>query len=101
MIERDYSVFSGIILERWFKVKYIKSCSYTNIGGFWDRKGEHEIDLIAVNEIDKTIEFCEIKRNPSKINLKELEQKGAYFLQNTNECKGYSVSYKGLSLNDL
>ena len=39
--------FSGLMLERYFKEMYIEAGRYTDIGGFWDRKGENEIDLIA------------------------------------------------------
>ena len=101
IIRRDYNAFSGLMLERYFKSKYRESGQYTNLGRFWDRKGENEIDLIAANELDRTAEFIEIKRNPSRINFKELEKKTAYFLKHTNECKGYKISYKGLSLEDM
>jgi len=101
IIRRDYSTFSGIMLERYFKSKYKESGQYTDLGRFWDRKGEHEIDLIAVNELKKTVEFLEIKRNPSRINLMELEQKATYFLQHTGECKEYAIAFKGLSLEDM
>ena len=101
VIRRDYPTFSGTILERYFKAKLVESGNYTNIGGFWDRKGENEIDLIAVNELDKTAEIYEIKRNTSRVNFKNLEQKGAYFMKNTDRCKGYSIEYKCLSLENL
>jgi AAA+ ATPase superfamily predicted ATPase len=101
IIRRDYNVFSGITLERYFKAKYKESGQYTNLGGFWDRKGENEIDLIAINELDRTVEFVEIKRNPSRIDLNVLESKAACFLQNTGECKGYNITYKGLSLENM
>ncbi len=101
IIRRDYNVFSGIMLERYFKSKYKESGQYTDLGRFWDRKGENEIDLIAVNELDRTVEFAEIKRNSSRINLKELEAKAACFLHNTRECEDYTISYKGLSLKDV
>jgi len=51
--------------------------------------------------LDKSVEFVEIKRNPSRIDLNKLESKAAYFLQNTKECKGYSITYKGLSLENM
>lgn len=101
IIRRDYATFSGAILERYFKSKYKEHGQHTNLGRFWDRKGENEIDLIAVNELNKTIEFAEIKRDPTRINPKELEAKAAYFLQHTGACKGYTVLYKGLSMEDM
>jgi AAA+ ATPase superfamily predicted ATPase len=101
IIRRDYTTFSGLMLERYFFSKYKESGRYTDLGSFWDRKGKNEIDLIAVNELDKTIEFFEIKRNKSKINLKELKIKADYFLHHTNKCKDYSIFYKGFSLENI
>jgi AAA+ ATPase superfamily predicted ATPase len=101
IVTRDYPTFSGFILERYFAAQYRDSGKYTNLGRFWDRKGENEIDLIAVNELYKTIEFIEIKRNKDRINFSALEKKATYFLNITDECKDYAVSYKGLSLEDM
>lgn len=101
IIERDFPTFSGLMLERYFKEMYVEAGQYTNIGGFWDRKGKNEIDLIAVNDFEQTIEFAEIKRNPERIDWGALKRKGEYFLTLNKELKNYSVSYKGLSLEDM
>lgn len=53
IINRDYDTFSGKMLERYFRSKIIEEKNVTRIGGYWDRKGRTEIDLIAVNEIEK------------------------------------------------
>ena len=45
------------------------------VGNWWDRKGENEIDLIALNEFEHTGIVAEIKRNPNKISLAELQRK--------------------------
>ncbi len=39
---------------------------FTRIGSYWDRKGETEIDLIAVNERGKYAEIIEVKRNSAQ-----------------------------------
>lgn len=101
IVERDYPTFSGLMLERYFKEKYKESGEYTSIGGFWDRKGENEIDLIAANELEHTVEIAEIKRNAERINWGLLKQKANYFLSNCQELKGYEVTYKGLSLKNM
>lgn len=101
IVERDYPTFSGLMLERYFKEKYRESGEYTSIGGFWDRKGENEIDLIAANELEHTVEIAEIKRNAERINWGLLKQKANYFLSNCQELKGYEVTYKGLSLENM
>jgi len=42
IIERNSLTFSGLMLERYFRRKDIGTDQYTDIGGFWDRKGESE-----------------------------------------------------------
>lgn len=101
IVERDYPTFSGLMLERYFKEKYRESGEYISIGGFWDRKGENEIDIIAVNEFERMVEIVEVKRNADRIDWGVLKQKGNYFLSNSQELKGYAVVYKGVSLDDV
>ena len=49
VVERDYDTYSGIILEKYFRQLFAESNEYSDILGYWDNKGENEIDLIAVN----------------------------------------------------
>lgn len=101
IVNRDYSTFSGKILERYFRTKLIEEKGITLIGSYWDRKGETEIDLISVNEIDKTAEFIEVKRNPANIDMDKLRQKSYNFLNSTGQLKDYQIIYRGVSLNDI
>ncbi|HBG41500.1 ATP-binding protein [Limibacterium fermenti] len=101
LVIHDYSTFSGKILERYFRTQYMEQMHFTRIGGYWDRKGEHEIDLIAVNELDKTAEVIEIKRNETNINKGKLREKGLYCMNATDGLKGYDIKYKGLSMKDM
>jgi AAA+ ATPase superfamily predicted ATPase len=101
IILRDYPMFSGLILERYFRSQLIESQQFTRIGSFWDRKGLNEIDLIAVNELNRTADLIEIKRNKDKIHLQQLEEKGKAFQQITGELKDYTIHYKGLSMENL
>lgn len=39
----------------------MQSGLYTDIGMYWNRKGENEIDLITLNDLDKTAAIYEIK----------------------------------------
>ncbi len=101
IINRDYDTFSGKMLERYFRSKFIEEKNITRIGGYWDRKGRIEIDLITANEIEKKAEIIEVKRNATNINMEKLRKKGFYFRSVTSELKDYKISYRGLSLNDL
>ena len=101
LIKRDYPTFSGIILERYFREKAIESKRYTNIGRWWDRKGENEIDMIAANELDKTVEIYEIKRNRKNIDFKALEAKERNLFESVTLFNGYHVTTKGLDMQDM
>lgn len=101
IIDRDYKTFSGKMLEKYFRTKFIQSCNITNIGGYWDRKGENEIDLIVVNELDKQAQIIEVKRKAENIDLDILRNKGAHFLRTTGELKDYKITYSGLSMEDM
>ena len=101
IIERDYATFSGKILERYFKEKMIEEGRFTKIGAFWDKTGHNEIDLIAINELNKTAIIAEIKRNKQNISYKELKDKAEYMIAKTGELKSYTIEYKGLSLENI
>lgn len=101
IINRDYETFSGLMLERYFKRVLIETHRYTRIGGWWDRKGENEIDLIAENELKDEAVFFEVKRKAANINLEILAQKKAAFLRATGEFRNYSIACRGLSMEDM
>lgn len=97
-IERDYETFSGKTLEHYFAAKITEEQKITKIGGWWDKKSQNEIDIIAVNDFDKTCSIYEVKRQEKKINLSKLEQKSKIFMQNLQD---YKVQLQGLSMIDM
>lgn len=101
IIDRDYETFSGLMLERYFRRVLIERQTYTRIGGWWDRKGENEIDIVAGNELNDEADFFEVKRRAANIDIAALEQKAAAFLRATGEFKGYKISCRGLSMEDM
>ena len=101
IVNRDYETFSGMMLERYFRRTLIELHAYTRIGGWWDRKGENEIDIVAENELNDEATFFEVKRKAANIDLEVLEKKAEAFLRATGKFKGYTISYKGLSMDDM
>ena len=101
IINRDYETFSGLMLERYFRRVLIERQDYTRIGGWWDRKGENEIDIVAENEMNNEATFFEVKRKAANIDIEVLKPKAAAFLRATGEFKGYDISYKALSMDDM
>lgn len=101
IINRDYETFSGLMLERYFRRVLIERQAYTRIGGWWDRKSENEIDIVAENELNNEATFFEVKRKAANIDIEVLKQKAAAFLRATGEFKGYNISYKALSMENM
>lgn len=101
LIERDYNSFSGLSLERYFRVKLGDTGAYTRIANWWDRKGENEIDIIAEDELKKKITFIEVKRQEKNIDLAILRKKVDSFLKVTGRYKDYIIEFKGLTLKDM
>lgn len=101
IVMRDYNTFSGLMLERYFHRVAMESGEFTRIGRWWDRKGENEIDMIAEDELTDSAIFYEIKRQKDDINWGALKQKVDVFLQATHQFKGYGITYKGLSMQEM
>ena len=101
VIIRDYATFSGKMPVRYFREKYIEAGGVTQIGGYWDKKGENEIDLIVINETDKTAQIVEIKRNEKHIRFNALKEKAQNMMDKTHSLTGYQIEYKGFSMDDM
>ncbi|MBR4674320.1 MAG: hypothetical protein IKP00_07640 [Victivallales bacterium] len=101
LILRDYEVFSGIALERYFHAKFIEEHSYSHLGGWWDRKGDNEIDLIGENEFKGTLDFFEIKRDSRRIDLNVLQRKASAFFNQNPDLQSRTLTFSGLSLQDM
>lgn len=101
IVYRDYNSYSGKILERYFREKLVESGRFTHIGSWWNNKGTVDIDLIAVNDIEKTACFYEVKRQADEFNMGLLQSRVAEFMNATGMYKDYTVTYKGLSMDDM
>ncbi len=101
IVERDYTTFSGLMLERYFHRVAMENGDFTRLGRWWDRKGENEIDMIAEDELSNRATFFEIKRQKDDISLGLLKQKAEVFLGATHEFKGYEIGYEGLSMEEM
>lgn len=64
-------------------------------------KSRHLNRLMLENDPDDTATFFEVKRKAENIDMEKLEAKAAAFMRATGEFKGYTLSYKGLSMNDM
>lgn len=98
IVMRDYTVYSGRILEKYFTQMIKLQMKYNIIGNYWERNNQNEIDIVAINEVEKVALIAEVKRNPQKISLNELEIKASKI---KTILKGYKFIFKGYSLDDM
>ena len=101
IVERDYEVFSGQSLEDYFRQKSIGERLYSRLGGWWDRKGENEIDCVGENEFNDTLEFVEIKRDADRVRLDALRAKAEVFFEKNPTLRSRTVSYRAFSMQDM
>ena len=98
IVEKGYEQYTGLVLEQYFRQKWMEEERVTRVGNYWDRKGLNEIDMIALNEIDKTAVVAEIKRQRRKFSPTELAEKVATL---NKELGKYTVKQIGLSMEDM
>ena len=98
IIRQDYMQFSGMVLEKYFRQQYGERDRVTEVSHWWNSKGENEIDLIALEKLDRRATVAEVKRNPRKFNRALLEEKVQHIKPH---LRGYQIEIKGLSLEDM
>jgi AAA+ ATPase superfamily predicted ATPase len=97
IVENEYSIYAGSILERYFLNEF-KNQNFNQVGRYWERGNLNEIDLVAVNDLEKRMVLVEVKMNPKKINIEQLKRKAEKLVAQRPD---YFVEYKGLSLEDI
>lgn len=98
IVKKGYEQYSGIVLEQYFRQKWMEEERVTLVGSYWNRKGLNEIDMIALNDIDQTAVVAEIKRQRKKFNPRELAEK---VISLNKELANYKVTQIGLSMEDM
>ena len=98
IINRDISTFKGKFLEKLFIELLKKEEKYTTIGSYWERNHQNEIDIVAINSLEKKILICEVKLQKKRLNYNELLLKSQKLIQ---EYKDHDIEYKLLSIENI
>ena len=85
----------------YFCVALKESNMYTEIGQYWDRKGENEIDIVAINEIDHVADIFEVKKQKAKYDEALLREKVENFSVACPELRKYDIRLGCLSMEDM
>ena len=90
--------YEGRALEDFFRRRISEESEFTQIGGFWNRDGTIEIDIVVIDDIGKTAELIEVKRNPAKLDMGKLKEKSKAVAP---MLTGYEMTCRGLSMDDI
>ena len=97
IINREFSTYAGRLLEKFFIELLASTKMYNKIGSYWERSGENEIDIVAINDITKTILASEVKMNEKRNSQTRLEYRAEKLKK---YYPGYDIECVPLSLKD-
>lgn len=98
IVIRDFDTFSGKFLEKLFIELLKEEKKYTKIGSYWERNNQNEIDIVAVDDLNKEILIAEVKLNHERLSEVVLRDKAKNIVKQYHE---YKIVYKLWSLHDL
>jgi len=98
IVERDIGTFSGRVLEKLFHQLFSMSGKFNRIGNYWESGNMNEIDLVALNDVEKTLVIGEVKLNREKVDLHLLHVKSAKLIMTYPD---FTKNYLALGLQDI
>ncbi|KAA6300219.1 MAG: hypothetical protein EZS26_003634 [Candidatus Ordinivivax streblomastigis] len=100
IIKNDYTTYSGISLEYYFRQRMEESQEYRKIGSWWRSKGNPcEIDIVGIYTDNKKAVIAEVKRQQKNFKP-ELLQKKEEIIRN-KILSTYEIQSKCLSMEDM
>lgn len=90
--------YEGRALEDYFRRRIAEEDTWTELGGWWNRNGTIEIDIVVIDSLERKARLIEVKRNPDKYRRNDLIAKGDAI---AGKLEGYEISYQGLSMEDM
>lgn len=97
VLDVNISTYRGVILEQFFLDLFANSHQYNKIGPYFESDHTNEIDLVAINDLDKRMVIAEVKLNKRRVQMEELKLKSKRLLA---AYKDFNIEYLALSLED-
>jgi len=98
ILEINLNTYSGPYLEKMYHEIFKATNKYNEIGNYWEKGNKNEIDIVAINNLEKKLFIGEIKLNKNKINVNTLKIKSEKII---NKFKDYTIEYSALGIQDL
>lgn len=98
IVEKDLDTYEGRCLEDLLRQRIVEEGTYTEVGGYWDRTGAVEVDIVVLDSVKRTAELIEVKRNPDRLDMRGLMRKADSM---SGLLKGYDMTLRGMSMEDI
>ena len=100
LIKNDYTTYSGLTLERYFKKQLAETGEFREIGSWWEAKGnEYQIDIVALSlEKNKGL-AVEVKRKREYFRITKLEERVKHLKEKA--MPKYNFELQCLTLEDM
>jgi AAA+ ATPase superfamily predicted ATPase len=99
IVRRDYRTFAGLVLEDFLREQLRQEMKYTKVGNYWERGNKNEIDIVAINEINRTAIIGEVKWQRERVSIPKLEMKAEKLVR--DHLRKYKVTYVAYGLEDV
>jgi AAA+ ATPase superfamily predicted ATPase len=100
IVKENYTTYSGIILEQYFRQQLSESLLYLEIGSWWELKGaQNEIDIVAICVEKNKALAVEVKRNKKNFRRDNFIEKVKHLEDKV--LSGYEIEIRCLSLDDM
>lgn len=97
-IEMNIQNYSGQILEKLYHDIFIEKSSFNLIGNYWERGNKNELDIVAINDLEKRIVISEVKMNVEKAKMNTLKEKSINLVK---KYPGYEIEYLLLGMQTI
>ena len=98
VVKRDFDTYSGLFLEKYFREKIALSSDYTAIGNYWEKGNRNEIDIVAIDDLNKKVLIAEVKMKKASFRPKVLRESASNL---TNKFGDYQIEYQSFSLEEI
>ncbi len=99
-VKADYPIFSGKVLEKWFRMKMAESHKFIDLGGWWEKGGAlNEIDIVGISTEKNHAVAVKVKRQ--RKNFKPELLKAKVERLKTKALNNYIIDEQVMTLEDM
>ena len=102
VVMRDYPVYSGLTLEKYFRQKLTEEGGFREMGSWWEAKAgkeANEIDIVGIRTEGKSALVAEVKRNARNYDHKAFMAKIEHI--RTKILAGYEIESHLYTIDDM